>query len=137
MNYKDNTPTFNVDRKIVNFKDFNPEEEKQELKKVKRSIDPNTPDKQQYIGNRKYKYNKVTRKMDDINVDDVNDDLDSIEENYEQDTLTMTMPLFIRLLEYAHEDAKDDLDLHNITENAIRISMDKTLDMKDYNKIVK
>lgn len=135
--YKDNTPTFNVDRKIVNFKDFKEEEEKQELQKIKRSIDPNTPDEQQHIGNRKYKFNKVTRKMDDINIDEINDDLDAIEENYKQDTLTMSIPLFIRLLEYAHEDAKDDLDLHNITENAIRISMDKTLDMKDYNKIVK
>lgn len=135
--YKDNTPTFNVDRKIVNFKDFKEKEEKEELQKIKRSIDPNTLDKQQHIGNRKYKYNKVTRKMDDINIDEINDDLEAIEERYKQDTITMTVPLFIKILEYAHEDAKNDIDLHNATENAIKLSMDRTLNMDDYNEIIK
>lgn len=148
--YKDNTPTFNVDRKIVNFKDFKEKEEKEELQKIKRSIDPNTLDKQQHIGNRKYKYNKVTRKMDDINIDEINDDLEAIEErsipdsddyiygsNKGIDTVEMTVPLFIRLLEFAHEDAKDDIDLHKATENAIKLSMNKILDMKDYDDIVK
>lgn len=137
MNYKDNTPTYNVNRKIVNFKDFNPKEEEQDLQKIKRSIDPNTPDKQQHIGNSKYKYNKVTHKMDDISIDEINDDLESIEERYKQDTITMTVPLFIRILEYAHEDAKNDIDLHNATENAIKLSMDRTLNMDDYNEIIK
>jgi hypothetical protein len=137
MNYKDNTPTYNVNRKIVNFKDFNPEEEKQELQKIKRSIVPNTPNNQQHIGNTKYKYNKVTHKMDDISIDEINDDLEAIEERYKQDTITMTVPLFIRILEYAHEDAKNDIDLHNATENAIKLSMDRTLNMDDYNEIIK
>ena len=36
MTYKENTPTFNINRKVVNFKDFsaNPNAEKEELKKM-------------------------------------------------------------------------------------------------------
>ncbi len=81
MTYKDNTPIFNTNRKVANFKDFiaNKEVEKEELKKVKRSTNPNSVDQQQYIGNRRYKYNKVTHKMDDISPDEVNDKIDAIE----------------------------------------------------------
>lgn len=53
------------------------------------------------------------------------------------DTLTIDIPLFIRLLEYAREDAKNDVDLHNVAENALSLSKTKnTLAMKDYEKIV-
>ncbi len=34
------------------------------------------------------------------------------------DKLTLDVPLFIRLLEYAKEDAKTDMDLHTATEKA-------------------
>ncbi len=80
MPYKDNTPTFNVNRKVVNFKDFlaNKESEKEELKKVRRSTDPNS-EEQQHIGNSRYKYNKVTHKMDDLSPDMIDDKIDSIE----------------------------------------------------------
>lgn len=87
MNYKDNTPTFNVNRRIVSFKDFKKEDEKQELQKIKRSIDPNTPDEQQNIGNTKYKFNKVTRKMDDMSIDEIDDSLDAIEERHKKFTI--------------------------------------------------
>jgi len=54
-----------------------------------------------------------------------------------QDTITVDVPLFIRLLEYAREDAQTDMDLHNVTENAIGLALSgKTLSMKDYNMIV-
>ena len=44
MTYKHNTPTFNVDRKVVNFKDWaaNYDSEKEELKKMKRVTKPNS-----------------------------------------------------------------------------------------------
>jgi hypothetical protein len=52
------------------------------------------------------------------------------------DTISMDVPLFIRLLEYAREDAKTDMDLHNVTEKAISLSIDGgTLTMSDYNNI--
>jgi hypothetical protein len=54
------------------------------------------------------------------------------------DKLTLDVPLFIRLLEYAKEDAKTDMDLHIATEKALALSENgKTLTMADYNTIVK
>ena len=53
------------------------------------------------------------------------------------DTATVDIPLLIRLLEYAREDAQSDMDLHAVTENIIRLSTTgKTLTMQDYDAIV-
>lgn len=80
MTYKDNQPTFNVNRRVVNFKDFlaNPVGEKEELQKVRRSTKPNSED-QQHLGNSRYKFNKVTRKMDDLSPAEIEDKIDSNE----------------------------------------------------------
>ena len=63
-----------------------------------------------------------------------------INENEENpiDTITTDVPLFIRLLEYAKEDAKTDMDLHNIAENIIRLSNNSSipLTMDDYDNII-
>jgi hypothetical protein len=54
-----------------------------------------------------------------------------------KDTIKLDVPLFIRLLEYAREDAKDDMDLHRVAENVIDLSkMGETLGMIDYNTII-
>jgi hypothetical protein len=54
------------------------------------------------------------------------------------DKLTLDVPLFIRLLEYAKEDAKTDMDLHKATEKALALSeTGKILTMDDYDTIVK
>ena len=53
------------------------------------------------------------------------------------DKVTIDIPLFIRLLEYAREDAKTDMDLHNVAEKAIAASeTGKTLTMVDYDSLV-
>ena len=53
------------------------------------------------------------------------------------DKITVDVPLFIRLLEYAREDAKTDMDLHNVAEKAIAASeTGKTLSMADYDSLV-
>ena len=53
------------------------------------------------------------------------------------DKVTVDIPLFIRLLEYAREDAKTDMDLHNVAEKAIALSeTGRTLTMNDYDSIV-
>jgi hypothetical protein len=53
------------------------------------------------------------------------------------DTITMDVPLFIRLLEYAREDAQTDMDLHNVAENAIKLGLGgETLTMKNYHQLV-
>ena len=55
----------------------------------------------------------------------------------QRDTITLDVPLFIRLLEYAREDAQSDMDLHSVTENAISLALSgKTLTMRDYEMIV-
>jgi hypothetical protein len=54
------------------------------------------------------------------------------------DKIIVDVPLFIRLLEFAREDAKTDMDLHKITENAVALSeTGKTLTMAQYDSIVK
>lgn len=54
-----------------------------------------------------------------------------------KDIVRIDIPLFIRLLEYAREDAKTDMDLHTVTEKCIEMSVSgKTLSMEDYSQIV-
>jgi hypothetical protein len=54
-----------------------------------------------------------------------------------EDKITMDVPLFIRMLEYAREDASTDVDLHGVAEKAIGLSgEDKVLTMTDYEFIV-
>jgi hypothetical protein len=53
------------------------------------------------------------------------------------DTITMDVPLFIRMLEYSREDAAEDMDLHDVTEKAIALNKEKSiLSMDDYDAIV-
>jgi len=53
------------------------------------------------------------------------------------DNVTLDIPLFIRLLEYAKEDAQSDMDLHKVAENIIEMSQGgTTLTMEDYDAIV-
>jgi hypothetical protein len=54
-----------------------------------------------------------------------------------RDIIKVDVPLFIRLLEYAREDAQNDMDLHDVAENIIKMSeAGKVLSMSDYNMIV-
>ena len=50
------------------------------------------------------------------------------------DIIKVSVPLFIRLLEYAKEDAKTDLDLHKVAEKCIVAN--KVLDTYDYDSLV-
>ena len=53
------------------------------------------------------------------------------------DTVTVDIPLLIRLLEYAREDAKTDMDLHRVSENLIELSKNiDVLSMDQYEEIV-
>ncbi len=77
MTYKDNQPTFNVNRKVVNFKDFSSDKEKLERDILQSK--PNS-EEQQHIGNKRTEYNQVTHKLTDYSVDEIEDTLDAIEE---------------------------------------------------------
>ena len=55
----------------------------------------------------------------------------------EVDTVTMDIPLLIRILEYAREDAQTDMDLHNVAEQLVNLSKEiGTLSMEQYDAIV-
>jgi len=52
------------------------------------------------------------------------------------DYVSVNIPLLIRLLEYAREDANSDLDLHYVVERMLDISKNKeVLTMSDYDDI--
>ena len=53
------------------------------------------------------------------------------------DIITMDVPLFIRVLEYSKEDAKTDMDLHDLAEKAIAATKQQgMLSMDDYDMLV-
>jgi len=53
------------------------------------------------------------------------------------DAIMMDVPLFIRMLEYAREDASNDMDLHNLAEKAIAMSAEgEVLSMDNYEDLV-
>jgi hypothetical protein len=53
------------------------------------------------------------------------------------DVIKLDVPLLIRLLEYAKEDAQTDMNLHAVAENLITLSQnDRVLGMTDYDSII-
>jgi hypothetical protein len=52
------------------------------------------------------------------------------------DVIKIDVPTFLRLLELAREDVKDDPDLHDITQKVVAISQERVVTMDDYNEIV-
>jgi hypothetical protein len=53
------------------------------------------------------------------------------------DIIAMDVPLFLRMLEWAKEDAAEDVDLHEVTERAIEaVKLRGLLSMDDYNSLV-
>lgn len=52
------------------------------------------------------------------------------------DIVQLDVPLFIRLLELAREDVKQDADLHDVAEAVIKMSQNGPATMADYDQIV-
>jgi hypothetical protein len=64
---------------------------------------------------------------------------ESMDENSNDpiDAIVTDVPLFLRLLEYSREDAQTDMDLHTLTENAVKqTKIQGVLSMEDYNILV-
>jgi hypothetical protein len=59
------------------------------------------------------------------------------EEKDKTDTVTLNIPLMIRMLELAREDIKSDADLHKVIEKLISIRDKGTLTMDDYDFVSK
>lgn len=53
----------------------------------------------------------------------------------EDDVIKLNVPLFLRLVELAREDIKDDVPLHLMTEILTRISQDRVATIDDYENI--
>ena len=63
--------------------------------------------------------------------------IDEVKEEDKIDIVTMDVPLFIRILEYAREDAQEDMDLHDLAEKAISSTKQQgILQMDDYDMLV-
>jgi hypothetical protein len=52
------------------------------------------------------------------------------------DIVQLDVPLFIRLLELAREDIKDDADIHDLVQRAIELSKNGPINMGSYNDLV-
>lgn len=52
------------------------------------------------------------------------------------DTIQIDVPTFLRLVELAREDIRNDADLHDMAEIVTKISKDEVVTMKHYNDIV-
>jgi len=57
------------------------------------------------------------------------------EANKGQDVIKVTVPLFIRILEWAREEAKSDVEVHELTEKIVK--MNGVLSTEDYDKLFK
>jgi hypothetical protein len=53
------------------------------------------------------------------------------------DVIQLDVPLFIRLLELAREEIKEDADIHDITEIVTKLSQHGVVGMDKYNEIVR
>jgi ribosomal protein L24 len=82
----------------------------------------------------------IQKKLDKLNsqLDSLLDDGENVTEaENPMDVISMDVPLFIRLMEYAREDAKTDMDLHDVAEMATKLSSSgNALGMKDYDTII-
>lgn len=73
---------YNVNSKVRNFGDFcaNWEAEKEKLKKVKRSFQPNS-DRQNFVSNTRNEFDPITRKITAFTEDEIEDKLDSMDDS--------------------------------------------------------
>jgi hypothetical protein len=62
---------------------------------------------------------------------------DQEQEENKMDVISVDVPLFIRLLEFAREDATDDMKLHDVAEKLIEMCADgDIMQMEQYEEIV-
>ena len=59
----------------------------------------------------------------------------SLKESDQKDTVTLDIPLLIRILELVREDIKDDVTLHHVVERMLDLKNKGTLTMDHYDYI--
>jgi len=85
------------------------------------------------------KYDYEREKGGDREDDETSDKYatDLMEEENPVDIVSMDVPLFIRMLEFAREDASTDMDLHDLAQKAIKMSSEgEPLTMMHYDELV-
>lgn len=60
---------------------------------------------------------------------------DTMSDTDKKDSITMDVPLLIRVFELVREDVKTDMDLHNLVERLLALKDKGVLTMADYEKI--
>jgi hypothetical protein len=81
------------------------------------------------------RYDYEREKGGDRGDDTMPDDL--MEEENPVDIISMDVPLFIRMLEFAREDASTDMDLHDLAQKAIKMSSEgEPLTMMHYDELI-
>jgi hypothetical protein len=79
---------------------------------------------------------EIEAEAEEINSVDYIQSRQPVDYNFDS-TISLSIPLLIRMMEYAKEDAKTDMDLHFATENMIQLAKTKkSLHMDDYESIV-
>lgn len=68
--------------------------------------------------------------------DNDEDPTDDASNSDEVDTVSMDVPLLLRVLEFAREEVEDDMVLHDIVERLVAMSKEGPLSMDDYESIV-
>lgn len=63
------------------------------------------------------------------------EEIEILEATDKEDVLSFDIPLFIRILELAREDVKEDMELHRITERLLSIRKKGVMTMDDYDFI--
>jgi hypothetical protein len=60
---------------------------------------------------------------------------ESVEVEDKVDTVTLDVPLLLRMIEFGREDAKDDMAVHSAVERMVALAKNGTLTMADYGDI--
>ena len=82
-------------------------------------------------------YKKITTNIIEEHFDEVPLKAKKAQTENEEDIIKVNVPLMIRLLEWAREDAAGDVDLHVAVEKLVDLCDDgDVLDMKVYEEIV-
>lgn len=80
--------------------------------------------------------NKYSKEENELEIREIDGEETEETNSDEVDTITMDVPLFLRALEYSHEDAKSDLSLHDITQKVIELNKEyPVLNMGNYYEI--
>jgi Mg2+ and Co2+ transporter CorA len=80
---KTNTPQYKT-KYLNHFRDFDPKKEKEELKKIKRSFNKNEDDIHDLPNINKPHFNNVTKTMQFLSKDEINDKIEAAEETEEK-----------------------------------------------------